>query len=102
MSLVLAVEPDAKQADALRRLFGQQADTELIVVSSSYAATAIMKRRVPDLVLLGASLGQPKSKEVADIFCLVSSASTPQTLPIPRFTAADPEAFVAQVATCLA
>jgi hypothetical protein len=118
MSLVLAVEPDAKQADSLRRLLGQQDETELIVVSSGYAATSIMKRRVPDLVLLGASLGR-KSQEVVDIFCLVSNAPNPQTLPIPRLSAAepqggdgapsrkpgalaDPEAFAAQVAACLA
>lgn len=116
MSLVLAVEPDAKQADVLRRIIGRQDDTELIVVTSAYAATSMMKRRVPDLVLLGASLGA-KSQEIIDIFCLVSAAENPQTLWIPpafadaqgrsrwlgsRKPDADPELFAAEVATCLA
>jgi hypothetical protein len=101
MRLVLAVEADPKQADALRRVLDQQNGIELIVVLSSYAAISFMKRRVPDLVLLGASLGR-KSQEVVDIFCLVSTAPNPQTLPIPPGEWADPEEFAAQVAACLA
>ena len=118
MSLVLAVEPDAKQADALRRILGRHNDFELIVVTSAYAATAMMRKRVPDLLLLGASLGS-KAQEIVDISSLVSDA--PQTLKIPPLAPAaspprragsparaagtagtDPEMFAAQVAMGLA
>jgi hypothetical protein len=114
MNLVLAVEPDPKQAEALRRILKGQHATELIIVTSAYAATTMMKRRVPDLVLLGASLG-PKAQEIVDIFSLVSDA--PETLTIPPLAAPaaqsrrggsstrtpdpDPKVFAAQVATCL-
>jgi hypothetical protein len=119
MNLVLAVEPDAKQAETLRRLLGQGDDPELIVVTSAYAATSMMKRRAPDVVLLGASLGS-KAQEVIDIFALVSAAANPETLRIPPLRAphtsswsartqprqlrgaVDPEVFAAEVAACLA
>lgn len=119
MSLVLAVEPDAQQAEMLRRILGRQDDTELVVVGSAYAATSMMRRRVPDLVLLGASLGS-KAQEIIDIFHLVSNAPNPQTLNIPRLSAArgdsrgqrlqrrkpdavaDAEVFAAEIAACLA
>jgi hypothetical protein len=119
MSLVLAVEPDAKQAETVRRILGQEDGPELIVVTSAYAATSMMKRRAPDVVLLGASLGS-KAQEVIDIFSLVSAAANPQTLRIPPLRAphtsswgartqprqlqgaVDPEVFAAEVAACLA
>lgn len=100
MSLVLAVEPDAQQAEILRRILCRQDYTELIVVASAYAATSFMRRRVPDVVLVSASLGS-KAQEIVDIFCLVSDVANPQTLRIPPLRAANPEVFAAEVAACV-
>lgn len=103
MSLVLAVEPDGKQAEFLRGLIGQQAGTQLIVVTSAYAAAVLMNRRVPDLVLLGASLDQKAREHVVDHFILASPAPEPQTLGIPLLRGADHDtAFGAAIAAGLA
>ena len=101
MSLVLAVEPDGKQAEILRHLIDQQGGTQLILVSSAYAAAVTMNRRVPDLVLLGASLDQKAHDHVVDHFILASDVPEPQMLRIPPGLA-DPEAFGAEIGVCLA
>lgn len=101
MSLVLAIEPDGAQAEILRRVVSHQADVQLIVVTSAYAATTTMNRRVPDLLLVGASLG-PKAQEVVDRFRSVSGTPNPQILQIPTSNLTDPEIFGAEIAACLA
>lgn len=100
MSLVLAVEPDGTQAEILRRIVGQQAGAQLILVTSAYAAVTTMNRRVPDLLLVSASLG-PKAQEVIDRFRLVSGAPKSQILQIPALRGAE-EAFGARIAAGLA
>ncbi len=56
MSLVLAIEPDAAQADRLRQIVRDQLNAELVVVTSAYAAVVAMNRQVPDVLLFGQSV----------------------------------------------
>ena len=56
MALVLAIEANSGQADALRHLLRTHADTDLVVVSSTDAAVTAIDERVPDLVLVVALL----------------------------------------------
>lgn len=124
MSLILAVEPDKHQGETVRRLVDQQAGAKLVLVTSAYAAVVMINRQVPDLILLGASLGSKATDDIVDRFHLASSAPNPQTLHIPPFRSADvqtprapglfrrtgtpepaatdPEAFGTAIAICLA
>ena len=85
MNLVIAVEPDRKQAETLRGIVDQLADVQLVLVTSAYAAVVMINRRVPDVVLVGPSLGQKATEEVLDHFHLASDAPEAQTLTIPVF-----------------
>src|SRR5688572_17039824 len=99
MSLVLAVEPDDTQVKILRGLVSGP-NTELVVVVSPRAALDAIARRVPDLVLLSEALGS-KSQPVIDRLRSLPNAKGVETLPIPSFQTADPEAFAAEVTLCL-
>ena len=89
MSLVLAIEPERKHAAILRRLVDQQDGARLILVTSAYAAVVMINRQVPDLVLLGASLGPKQKEDVVAHFRSASDVPSPQTLHIPPFRGAD-------------
>ena len=102
MNLVLAVEPDGKQAECLRQLLGEQGGAQLVLVTSAYGAAVLMNQRVPDLVLLGASLDQKAREHVVDHFILASDVPEPQSLGIPPLIDTDPDAFQAAIAASLA
>jgi hypothetical protein len=50
MGRVLAIEPEASQADALRQFVRDELGAELMLVSS-YAAVVAINRQTPDVVL---------------------------------------------------
>lgn len=125
MKFVLAVEPDVRQAQPLRRIVARQAGVELILVDAADVAAATLTSRVPHLLLLGGSLTERDRALAVDHFILASSAREPQMLAIPllydadaeaagttagkgrkrrkpRMPVADPEAFSAEIAICLA
>ena len=56
MSLILAIEPDSGQADAVRRAVRTLPGVDLVLVDSRDAALAVLKGRVPELILLSALL----------------------------------------------
>ena len=84
MALVLAIEPDSVQADALRDVLRTRADTDVVVVGSTDAAVAAVDERVPDLVLVGALLS-PRDEDpfIAHLRTLPDAAHL-QTLTIPK------------------
>ena len=62
MSLILALEPDHRQASILRKVVTSDLQAELTIVDSRDAAMAALSARVPDVILLTALLS-PRDEE---------------------------------------
>jgi CheY-like chemotaxis protein len=84
MSLILAVEPDKRQAKHLSALVRQQVRAELVVADSGAAALAALGDRIPDLILTPALL-PPKDEAVLTGWLrkMGDGAAHVQTLAIP-------------------
>ena len=54
MALVLAIEPDLRQAGILKRIVKEQVRAELVLVDTRDAALAALTARVPDVILVTA------------------------------------------------
>ena len=84
MALVLAIEPNAVQADALRHLLHTRADTDVVVVGSTDAAVTAVDERVPDLVLVGALLSPRDEDSFIAHLRTLPDAGHLQTLTLPQ------------------
>jgi CheY-like chemotaxis protein len=84
MSLILAVEPDRKQAKQLSSVVRQHVKAEFVVADSGAAALAALGDRIPDLILTPALL-PPKDEAVLTGWLrdLGDAAAHVQTLAIP-------------------
>jgi CheY-like chemotaxis protein len=84
MSLILAVEPDRKQAKQLSSVVRQHVKAEFVVADSGAAALAALGNRIPDLILTPALL-PPKDEAVLTGWLrdLGDAAAHVQTLAIP-------------------
>jgi CheY-like chemotaxis protein len=84
MSLILAVEPDKRQAKQLSSVVRQQVRAELVVADSGAAALAALGKRIPDLILTPALL-PPKDEAVLTGWLrqMGDAAAHVQTLAIP-------------------
>ena len=84
MSLILAVEPDKRQAKQLSTVVRQQVRAELVVADSGAAALAALGKRIPDLILTPALL-PPKDEAVLTGWLrkMGDAAAHVQTLAIP-------------------
>jgi CheY-like chemotaxis protein len=84
MSLILAVEPDKRQAKQLSAVVRQQVRAELVVADSGAAALAALGNRIPDLILTPALL-PPKDEAVLTGWLrkMGDAAAHVQTLAIP-------------------
>jgi CheY-like chemotaxis protein len=84
MSLILAVEPDRKQAKQLSSVVRQHVKAEFVVADSGSAALAALGTRIPDLILTPALL-PPKDEAVLTGWLrdLGDAAAHVQTLAIP-------------------
>jgi len=84
MSLILAVEPDRKQAKQLSSVVRQHVKAEFVVADSGSAALAALGNRIPDLILTPALL-PPKDEAVLTGWLrdLGDAAAHVQTLAIP-------------------
>ncbi len=93
MALVLAVEPDHRQASILKRIVREQVRADLVVVDSRDAAVAALNARVPDVILLTALLSPRDEEELVAYLRTLSGAQHIQTHTIPQMesTAADME-----------
>ncbi len=60
--LVLAIEPDARQAATLKRVVKERAHADIVVVETKDAAVAAIKARMPDVILVTALLS-PRDEE---------------------------------------
>lgn len=91
MALVLAVEPDQRQAALLARVIHQRVHAELVVVDSRDAAIAALSARVPDVILLTALLSPRDESEMVAHLRTLSGADHVQTHTIPQLASSQTE-----------
>ena len=83
MELILLIEPDTREAFALRRALRERTGAEVVVAASKDAALAVMDRQVPDLVLFHALISPDDEQRVLSHLRKLPSAAHLQTLTIP-------------------
>ena len=93
MALVLAVEPDHRQAMILKRIVRELVRADLVLVDSRDAAVAALTARIPDVILLTALLSPRDEEELVAYLRTLAGAHHIQTHTIPQLasTAADKE-----------
>lgn len=122
MPLLLALEPDARQATSLTTLVPAHLSAELVVAATADAAVAALRQRRPDLVLAASGIspaetaalmaGLGSAVPVLAIPVLADAATPPRgsrglltRLRRPRrrrgADTCEPAAFAAQIAECL-
>ncbi len=86
MPLILAIEPDRRQASQLKRLTrGCAAD--LVLADTTERALEVIGNRIPDLVLVPALLSPQDDAALATALRVIAAAAHVQTLTIPVFAA---------------
>jgi hypothetical protein len=80
---VLAVEPDPKQAAALKRVVKDRVGANFVLAESKDAAISAIKSAVPDLILLTPLVSPRDENEIADLIRELDGAEHTQTLTIP-------------------
>jgi CheY-like chemotaxis protein len=88
MAIVLAIEPDARQAATLKRVVRERAHAEICVVDSKDAAIAAMDANPPDLILLTALLSPRDEEELVAHLRTLQQADHMQTITIPLLASA--------------
>ena len=93
MPLVLAIEPDLRQATILKRIVRDKVHADVAVVESPDAALAAIGTRIPDVLLLSALLSPRDEDELIAHLRELDGADHIQTHTIPQLasTAADQE-----------
>src|SRR5690349_5750580 len=87
MFLILAIEPDRRQANRLAAI-GPLRNAELLTVDSVQAGLEVLARHVPDLVLTSMLLSAKDDAALAErLRQLDTSGRQVQTLVIPMFAA---------------
>jgi CheY-like chemotaxis protein len=94
---ILALEPDVRQANILKRMIRDRVHAELLVVDSRDAAVAAVNAKVPDVILLTALLSPRDEAEIIAHLRTVEGAEHVQTHTIPQLasSAEDGDAPVA-------
>jgi hypothetical protein len=83
MSIVLAIEPDRRQAAHLTAIARQLVDTELLLADTTEGALDKIGNRVPDLVLVPALLSPQDDAALAAALRVIAAAAHVRTLTIP-------------------
>lgn len=84
MPLILAIEPDRRQASQLTAMVRERLGAELVLADSAERALASLGSRVPDLILTSALLSTKDEAALADrLRSLETAAAHVQTLTIP-------------------
>src|SRR3990170_8500387 len=83
MALVLAIEPDIRQANILKHIVRELVLADLIVVESRDAAVAAIDRQIPDVILLTALMSPRDEDEVVSHLRRLGAAEHLQTHTIP-------------------
>ena len=86
--LVLAIEPDLRQAAIVKRIVREKALAEIAVVDSRDAAIAAMKTSMPDVLLVSALLSPRDEDELIAHLKTLDNAGHLQTHTIPQLASA--------------
>src|ERR1041385_2150196 len=91
MSLILAVEPDRRQAAHLTHVVRQRVGAELVLAETTELALASIGNRVPDLILVPPLLSPQDDAALAAALRVIASAAHVQMVTTPMFASASPE-----------
>jgi hypothetical protein len=83
MSIVLAIEPDRRQAAHLTAIVRQLGDAKLVLADTTEGALDAIGNRVPDLVLVPALLSPQDDAALAAALRVIAAAAHVRTLTIP-------------------
>jgi len=83
MAIVLAIEPDRRQAAHLTAILKHQVDAELVIADTTEGALDAIGNRVPDLVLVPALLSPQDDAALAAALRVIAAAAHVRTLTIP-------------------
>src|SRR4051812_47619257 len=83
MPIVLAIEPDRRQAAHLTAIVRHQVDAELVIADTTEGALEAIGNRVPDLVLVPALLSPQDDAALAAALRVIAAAAHVRTLTIP-------------------
>jgi hypothetical protein len=92
MPIILAIEPDRRQRDALSAVVRQRVRAELILADTTERALEAIGNRVPDLVLVPALLSPQDDAALAAALRVIAAAAHVRTLTIPVLAAHAAEA----------
>jgi hypothetical protein len=87
MSLVLAIEPDRRQAAQLTAIVKRQVGADLVLADTTEHALQSIGNRVPDLVLVPALLSPRDDAALATALRVIATAAHVQMLTIPVLAA---------------
>ena len=90
MPIILAIEPDHRQAAHLAGIARQYVSAELILADTTEGALDAIGDRVPDLVLVPALLSPQDDVVLAAALRVIAAAAHVRTLTIPVFASARP------------
>src|SRR3954468_16969366 len=83
MPIVLAIEPDRRQAAHLTAIMRNQVKAELLLATTTEGALDAIGNRVPDLVLVPALLSPQDDAALAAALRVIAAAAHVRTLTIP-------------------
>src|SRR3954447_10959054 len=86
MSIVLAIEPDHRQAAHLTAIVRHQVGADLVLAHTTEGALDAIGSRVPDLVLVPALLSPQDDATLAAALRVIAAAAHARTLTIPAFS----------------
>lgn len=86
MPLILAIEPDRRQAAQLKSAIGRRLRAELVLADTTARAFDAIGMRVPDLVLVPTLLSPQDDAALAGALRVIAAASRVQILTIPVLT----------------
>src|SRR4029079_18250289 len=89
--LVLALEPDLRQAAILKRIIRDRVHAEIVVVDSLDAAIAAVDARMPDVILMTALLSPRDEGEIISHLRALSGAEHVQSHTIPQLASSTPD-----------
>jgi hypothetical protein len=88
VALVLAIEPDLRQAEILTRIVREKVKADVVIVDSREAALEAMRSAVPDVMLLSALLSPRAEDELVAHLRGLQGAEHLQTHTIPQLASA--------------
>src|SRR3954466_1167542 len=83
MAIVLAIEPDRRQAAHLAAIVRHQVHAELLIADTTEGALDAIGNRLPDLVLVPALLSPQDDAALAAALRVIAAAAHVRTLTIP-------------------